>query len=419
MIGPFIKKDFLVVLRNRQELLVLLVMPFLLIVILSFALKDFMEGDLTVIQANVAFIEHGSEEEELETFLSMVKSENISAEIKHSIIEGAKGMLPVNLLKNEVLGHEELREIIHLEQIEPEMADEVKQEGGFEVVIEIPENFTLHFLQNMFLKGEQEAKIQLYKNDSAQISSGIVEDVIQSFQKELSARAVLMAEGIPQEVMDFGEIGTLETVPERELIRSSDYYTVGMSVMFVLFVASYVASYAYQEKETHVFNRILLSNVSPWSYFSGIFISSMAIAFLQQMILYGSSALIFQVYWHNLLAFFIINSVLCFSVGGLASLLTVINFRINSETVSNFFGTAIVAFFSFLGGSFTPIGDTSSFIGKMGNLTPNGSAMTSLLKVKQGAELGEITEHLVYLFLFGVVLLGIAVIAFPRREART
>ncbi len=230
MIGPFIKKDFLVVLRNRQELLVLLVMPFLLIVILSFALKDFMEGDLTVIQANVAFIEHGSEEEELETFLSMVKSENISAEIKHSIIEGAKGMLPVNLLKNEVLGHEELREIIHLEQIEPEMADEVKQEGGFEVVIEIPENFTLHFLQNMFLKGEQEAKIQLYKNDSAQISSGIVEDVIQSFQKELSARAVLMAEGIPQEVMDFGEIGTLETVPERELIRSSDYYTVGMSV---------------------------------------------------------------------------------------------------------------------------------------------------------------------------------------------
>lgn len=70
--------------------------------------------------------------------------------------------------------------------------------------------------------------------------------------------------------------------------------------------------------------------------------------------------------------------------------------------------------FCLLGGSFTPIGETSPFIGILGNFTPNGAGMTALLQLLQGVELSEIDHHIFYLIGFGLVMLTAAVLVFRK-----
>jgi ABC-2 type transport system permease protein len=415
MIIPFIKKDLVVLLRNPQELMVLLLMPLILITILGFALGGVMGKESTPISAKVAFIDHSDENNDMEAFNEKIKAKSLPVEAEEALAQGANQLKPIQILVEEVFGSNELKEIVQLEKINLEQIDAVRNDESYAAIIEIPENFTLDILSSVLLEEPTSTSIKLYKNEGKEISTNVVEDVLLQFQKQLSTMTVIGKAGIQLEAADNEQLGEVETVSKREPINSLQYYTVGMIVMFIMFIASNISSFAYREKQIHVFNRIILSNTSRWSYLTGIFASVMIIAFIQQVILYGVTSLVFDVMWEDILGFAIVNLSLCFAIGGLATLLTALNFRINSEAVSSFFGNVMVAIFAFLGGSFTPIGDSSSVIGFLGNLTPNGAGMTSLLQLLQGAELSSIYNHILYLFGFGLIMMTIAVVSFPKR----
>ncbi|MCC3359007.1 ABC transporter permease [Bacillus sp. REN16] len=415
MIIPFIKKDLLVLLRNPQELLVLVLMPIVLIAILGFALGGVMNGDTETISVKVAFINHGEEQEDIDAFIGKVKAEGLPLEAETALIEGANQLRPIQILLDEVFGSKELREIVELKQTEPDKLDEIKNDDSYAAVIEIPENYTFDILSSALLDEPSTATIKLYKNEGKEIAPKVVEDILVSFQKQMTSMTVIGKAGLQLEEVGSARLGEIETVTERDPINSLQYYSVGMSVMFIMFIASHVGSFAYREKQLQVFNRIILSNTSRWSYLGGIFFSVMVISIVQQAILYGVTSLIFDVVWRDLLGFFLVNLSLCFAIGGVGALLTALNFRIDSEGVSNFFGNVMVSIFAFLGGSFTPIGETSSVIGTLGNFTPNGAGMTALLQLLQGVELSSVVHHIFYLVGFGLVMLTVAVISFPKR----
>ncbi|MEH7239185.1 ABC transporter permease [Bacillus sp. JJ1562] len=415
MIIPFIKKDLLVLLRNPQELLILVLMPLVLIAILGFALGGVMGSDGASISVKVAFIDHSDEQMEKDAFIEKVKAEELPPEAETALIQGADQLRPIQILLDEVFGSKELKEIVELEQVEPQKLDEIKNDDSYSAVIEIPENYTFDILSSALLDEPSTAEMKLYKNEGQDISPKIVEDVLVGFQKQLTSMTVIGKAGIQIEAVNSKNLGKTETVTEREPINSLQYYSVGMSVMFIMFIASTLSSFAYREKQLQVFNRIILSNTSRWSYLCGIFFSVMVISIIQQAILYGVTSLVFDVVWKDLLGFFLVNLSLCFAIGGVGALLTALNFRIDSEGVSNFFGNVMVAIFAFLGGSFTPIGETSSVIGMLGNFTPNGAGMTALLQLLQGVELSAIDHHIFYLVGFGLVTLTAAVFSFPKR----
>ncbi|MDR4890465.1 ABC transporter permease [Fredinandcohnia sp. QZ13] len=415
MIIPFIKKDLLVLIRNPQELLVLVLMPLILIAILGFALGGVMAGDTTSISAKVAFIDHSDEQKDIDAFVQKVKAEGLPQEAETALIQGADQLRPIQILLDEVFGSKELKEIVELEQVKPEQLNELKKDDQYSAVIEIPENYTFDVLSSALLDEPSTATIRLYKNEGKEISPKVVEDVLVNFQKQLTSMIVIGKAGIQLEAVGSAKLGEIDTVTKREPINSLQYYSVGMSVMFIMFIASHLGSFAYREKQLQVYNRIILSNTSRWSYLGGIFFSVMVISIVQQAILYGVTSLVFDVVWNDLLGFFLVNLSLCFAIGGVGALLTALNFRIDSEGVSNFFGNVMVAILSFLGGSFTPIGETSSLIGVLGNFTPNGAGMTALLQLLQGVELSEIDHHIIYLLGFGLVMLTAAVFSFPRR----
>jgi len=415
MLIPFIKKDILVLLRNPQELLVLVLMPLILIAILGFALGGVMSGSTEAISAKVAFIDHSDEQKDVHAFIKKVKAKGLPQDAEEALLQGAHQLRPIQILLEEVFGSKELTEIIELEQVKAEMLDEIKNDDSYSAVIEIPENYTFDILSSAFLDEPSTTTITFYKNEGKNIAPNVVEDVLVNFQKQLTSLTVIGKAGIQLEEVKGTNLGKIETVTKREPINSLQYYSVGMSVMFIMFIASYLASFAYREKQLQVFNRIILSNTSRWSYLGSLFFSVIVIAFVQQAFLYGVTSLIFDVVWQDLLGFLLVNVSLSFAIGGVAALLTALNFRIDSEGVSNFFGNVIVAIFAFLGGSFTPIGETSSLIGMLGNYTPNGAGMTALLQLLQGVELSAITHHIYYLLGFGVVMLALAVISFPKR----
>ncbi|WP_307343392.1 ABC transporter permease [Metabacillus malikii] len=414
MIIPFIKKDLLVLYRNPQELLVLLLMPLILIMILGFALGGLMGDNQAPISMKVALLDRSDEQRDVEAFNQKVQEKELPVEAAEALSQGATQLKPIQILVDEVFGSKELKEIVQLDMIDSDKIDDIRNDESFAAIIEIPENYTLDILSAVLLEEPTATSIKLFKNEGKEISTNVVEDVLVNYQKQLSTITLVEKEGIQLEALN-EKLGAVETVSKQDPINSMQYYTVGMSVMFILFIASNISSFAYREKQTHVFNRILLSNTSRWSYFIGIFTSVIIIAFIQQMILYGVTSLIFQIVWKDIVAFMIVNVSLCFAIGGLATLLTALNFRINSESVSNFFGNVIVAIISFLGGSFIPVGDSASVIGMLGNYTPNGSGMTALLQLLQGEKLAAIYPNILYLLIFGLIMLTLAVASFPKR----
>ncbi|WP_010677401.1 ABC transporter permease [Bacillus timonensis] len=415
MIISFMKKDLLVLFRNPQELLILVLMPLVLIAILGFALGGVMGSDTEPISAKVAFINHSNEQEDINAFVEKVKAEGLPEEAETALIQGADQLRPIQILLDEVFGSKELKEIVKLEQVKPGNLNQIKNDDSYSAVIEIPENYTFDILSSTLLDEPSTAAIKLYKNEGKEIAPKVVEDVLMNFQKQMTSMTVIGKAGIQLESVGSAKLGEIETVTEREPINSLQYYSVGMSVMFIMFIASTLSSFAYREKQLQVFNRIILSNTSRWSYLGGIFFSIMIIAIVQQAILYGVTSLVFDVVWKDLLGFFLVNLSLSFAIGGVGALLTALNFRIDSEGVSNFFGNVIVSIFAFLGGSFTPIGETSSVIGMVGNFTPNGAGMAALLQLLQGVELSAIAHHIFYLLVFGLIMITVAVFSFPKR----
>ncbi|MDQ0216096.1 ABC-2 type transport system permease protein [Oikeobacillus pervagus] len=418
MIGSLIKKQCLILLRNRDQLFLLLVMPLILISILGFSLGSMMAGDTPSVKAKVVLINHGDEAKEIEQFKREVEQSNRANNEKEPMIQGAEYIRPIRVLTEEVFGDKELKKHLKLVKKPPSELEKLKKSDHYAAIIEVPEKFTYHIVQNFMLGKEVPTGLTLYQNEGNELSTKIIEDVLINYQKQYSTfmtieKAGLMDDSFLENIPS--PKGETDTVTKRKPLNAMMYYAVGMSVMFVLFVASSIGSFAFKEKQQHVFNRILLTNVSSWSYFTGVFLSGMILAFIQLIMIFSVTATAYDVKFPSIIAFVVVCIAISFAIGGLSVLLTALSYRFNSEMIINFFANALVSIFAFLGGSFFPVGGLSNFIQYLGNLTPNGAGMTAFLKLLQGYELQDISEPLLYLAIMGVATIMIAIVSFPKR----
>ncbi|WP_214480517.1 ABC transporter permease [Bacillus sp. SM2101] len=419
MFWYLLKKQLLLFLRNRPELLLLLGMPLILITILGFALSGVMDGDHLEIDAKVALIEIGSEQDEVDRFINDLEEKQLPSEQKEVITAVASELSPIDIIKNEIFKNEELSSFLSLEEFDENEIEQLKSDDTYAVIIETPENFTYDILNSMFFNVDNVPELNFYVNEGKDITSKIVEDVIMFFQNQLSTFVILGKQGVITEQVFANpsdmEINT-ETVTKREPVTSLGYYAIGMSVMFVLYIATTIGSYAHVEKESLVFDRIMLANVSRWVYFTSIFCSAVILAFLQLCILYGVVALVYQVTWNSLGAFIAVTLSICFTTGGLAVLMTSLNYRFKSAEISTFFSSVGIPVIAFLGGSMMPISQMPESMAFISKITPNGAGMTAYLKILQGYSLTDVIPSLLTLFSIGIVLLLCSIASFPKRR---
>ncbi|QFF97846.1 ABC transporter permease [Psychrobacillus glaciei] len=404
MFIAFMKKQFLFFLRRPQELLILLLMPFVLISILGFALGSIMDGDGgPPMKLKVAIVEHTSEQQELTDIIEQFGK-----------ITDVHNLLPITSLKEQLFNNEEVNSFIILETLSADQLDEAKKDGVYDAIIEVPEHFNLNTIQAIFIENQKKPELILYSNETKSLSANVVQSLIDSFQQQYS-RTVLLGKNNLLEPMNVNIISDIQTIDKHKPVEARAYYTIGMSVMFVLFAAVKASTMAYDEKKLHLFDRILLANVSRWTYLLSIFASTLLLVFIQLSVLFGGAFLVYGVKFPTLSLFILITIMLSSVIGAIATLLTSINFRTESKNASNLFQAMFASVLSFLGGSFFQVSSISAFFNTVGNLTPNGAAMSAYLKLMQGDGLKEISSHLYVLAILTIVLLSVSILLFPRK----
>ncbi|KGX86641.1 ABC transporter permease [Pontibacillus litoralis] len=410
MIKQIIKKQALLFIRNPMQIVLLIGLPIILIFILGNALGGTMDGSSSPINAKIAIIEHQSETKQIQQLLDETNGEPIN---EHTAI----GMTPIQAFTS-LLQHESLEEIITVEQIPLEQKQNALQDESYTAIIEVPPSFTYDLLSHSLLEKDEAPVLRIYENEQQPIATSIVSDLVDNFQHQLTLQAFLKQQSIDQQALAVESSifnATKKTINQTNTISASAYYTVGMTVMNVLYIASTIGAVAFMEKRMYVFNRIIIGDISRWVFFTGVLFSGILFSFLQIMIIFTFSWTVLDVSWPNISDMLLVSLAFSVAVGGITVLLTAVSYRLHSETITNVFSNIIVVLMSFVGGSFFPFGNYSSLVHALGTITPNGAGMTAYLSILKGESFMDVSTHIIYLVLFGLTMTVIAATSFPKR----
>ncbi|WP_223703123.1 ABC transporter permease [Sutcliffiella deserti] len=420
MLLAFMKKDILHLLRDKKEVILLIAMPFILITILGFALGTTMKEE-SGLNIAVGTVDHGDLFEQVDLFKEWMRNHNIPEAVIEQMAEAAEQSSLPEILVDEVM-IEELPDLITVTEEENLSASLDSDE--YAAVLFFPKNYRLEAWKHQFFEEEEGIeKFEIYLNEEKGLEANILSGIVENFTDQMRLYTVLAKESqmMNQSTPDFASLsaiqGEVATMEGEEPINSFEYFAIGMSVMFALYVVSFVASYAFQEKSTFVYNRILLANVSPFIYGTSKWISAVLVTFLQLCALFGLSKLIYNVSWPNLFSFLTITLMLSLAVGSITVLITAMNYRLETERVSTMFSGFLVSVLAFLGGSFIPWDGLSESMWKLGAFTPNGAAMQGYLHVLKGGALHEVSHHLWTLGVMSLLILLLAVSLFPKRRS--
>lgn len=413
MIGQIIKKQALLLIRNPVQLLLLIGLPIILILILGNALGSMMNGDSSGLKVKLALIEHQPENEQVENFLASIDNPK-GTKVEQSDVTN---IAPIQTLKS-ILTNDELKGVIDVREVPFSEKQAVLDDNTYTAVIEIPRKFTHDFLSYTIFGEGNKPKLQLYENEQQQIGAGVIRSLLEDLQRQYTLASFLQEKEIDQQVLAV-ETALLnnnqQSINQKNPVTSKGYYTIGMAVMTVLYIAATIGSLAFMEKRIFVFNRIIIGNMSRWVYFTGILLSGMIFGCLHLGIIFSFAWITFGVSWPNIMALLLVTFAFSIAVGGIAVLLTAISYRLHSETVTNFFSGIVVSLMALMGGSFYPIGDNSTFIQTLGNLTPNGAGMSAYLSILRGDNISAISSNILFLCLFGMAMILIAASTFPKR----
>nr|WP_277351321.1 ABC transporter permease [Bacillus sp. RO1] len=396
----------------------MLAMPFVLITILGFALGSNSSEEITL-NAQIAVLDQGNLQTDLEKFNEWMLEENIPDQARTQILEAAEQTSLPELLVDTVM-KEELQDLLKVkEETDLEATLNNDEYAG---VLQFPEGLRLETWKGQFFNQETTKELQLYLNEDKGLEASVISDVVENFTNQMRLQTVLTREAqqtdqAPPEFEAVAQVtGETVTVDGKLPVDSFGYFAVGMSTMFALYVVSFVAGYAYYEKATFVYDRILLTNTNPWMYASSKWFSAVLICFLQLCALYGLAAIIYQVIWSDILAFLAITLFFSFVIGSMAVLITALNYRFETQRVSTMFSGFLVSVFAFLGGSFVPWSEVSDTMVTIASFTPNGAALQGYLKILSGGELSQVTSNLFRLAVVSIALLLIAIPIFPKRR---
>lgn len=418
-----IKKDFVIISRDRSEILLLLGMPLILITILGLALGGLMFDEPTIEPINVALIDENSLSEDLEKLNMKLQDEGVPDETAEQLLQSAEDLDPVTYLLD-LLADPEVRQVVALQtDLDAEAASTALEADQIDAVITVPEGFSYQTFAKVFFEEEGNNAIQLAIRDHEELNARVVENLLTSFRErynlEISIALAVDGEDV-ETAIEPEQFGSSAYLTTQEPVTSFQYYTIGVAVMFALYVGSTVASSAFKEKQTNVLARLMVSGETSARYLTSKFFSAVVLTFLQLGILFSLSSLFFQTFQGKTLEFWLgvglISLVFSLLIGGIGALLTSVSLSANNDGAANIFSGGIVTIFAFLGGSFIPVEQISPFIRSIGNWTPNGAMMTAYLQLIQGFEWETISTMLYRVIGMTAVLLIFAVAVFPKRR---
>ncbi len=419
-LGRFLLKDVRLQLRDLQELALLLLMPIILIGILGLALGQFLTGGPLQLSIDAALVVDDDPAEGRAEFMSRLAEANMPVPQRLALTAAAVAVQPVEMLRSTLLSPE-LGEFMTVRQLQADEAADLLGADKVQAVITLPQGYTANTLAGMLL-AESGSTIAIDLSDASPLRAGIVRDVVSSFAHEVSFQSALsqVLQGPPPAAP--ADAGGIETVTVGSQLSSVAFYTLGMAVMFALFVAGSISSRAFLERSDLTFDRILLSGARPLEYLLSKTLAGALVTFLQLAFLFAAATLALGAFRGQPASFWLtaagVGAALATCIGALGALVTSLNFRANNRSLSNVFNSVLVMGFAVLGGSFFPSDNPDSLIARIGGWTPNGAALNGFMDAAKGLGTHAYLPDITRLLLIAVILLAAALLAFPRTAER-
>ncbi|MFC4712745.1 ABC transporter permease [Planococcus dechangensis] len=416
--GAFLIKDIVLLLRDRSQLMILLVMPFLLIAILGFSLRGIFSGDLEALEMDIALVAEEDEAQAVAAVQSEVDEMGLPQEASQALKQAAESASPQTMLLA-MLEDENLGEVMTVNRMGHVQARQSLEEGSIDAVITLPEGFTEDSLRNMLFGTSGGGELELLVADASSIRADVLQSLLEEFVRTVNFEASISRLAGEEATVEVS--GGIETITARQPITSFQYYTIGMAVMFVLFVGSTIAGQANLEQKQMVFDRIRLSNRPPLMYLGSKALAAAAIVFVQLTLLFGLSALLFQTFRADSWAFWsgtaLISVVLALAVGSLAALMVAITLRLESDAVPAIFSGGVISLMAFIGGSFMPLDGMPEALRAIGNWTPNGAALSAYFSWLLEPDISQLAGPLARIAAVASAFLLMALVLFPRKGA--
>lgn len=427
MFWTLIQKDILHFIRMKRELLVLLLMPAVLIAILGFSLGSFLDSKVPSLQMELAIIQEGDPKEDWERFKQEVARSPLQKAAQDMILHQAENFLPTDLLVNQILQGEEFKDSITIHKVSGEEKEVVQKDDRYAALLIIPKEYDYALLRSLYLGEEEGVSLKLELKEKDSLKKAWLKGVLEFYQEQVNFSRLLSSIAA-EKGADFSFGSRLEqkmalegeavNLKGREPLSSFAYYAIGMSVMFVLYTAGYMSQVALKEKKSGVLERTMLAKVPMWNFLMSKWISASVVVIIQLFLLYGYAAIVFQIYWPDLLSFLLVTTLLGLVVGGIAVLLIVLSYRFNSTSLEALYSTGIVTILALFGGSFVRVDQFLGNLAVIGSWTPNGAALNAYMKVMQGYSLSELGFPLLVLSIYVVALLLLILFVHERRGVR-
>ncbi|HYE69143.1 MAG TPA: ABC transporter permease [Anaerovoracaceae bacterium] len=432
-----IRKDLKMMLSDKKALSIVLLMPIILMVILSFALKGIFMDDWQASKVNIAVVKQYDAAADLKSFDDSLHNgllaQGMGQGAAEELTSTSDDTDPENIFFNEFLGSSEVSDIISYRVETEATAIALLNNGEISAIVILPEKYLYNMKINLLTPFRNEVAIKVLTNPDANIDGQIVQSIMQAYSDSMSSVIIgknvlieaAMANNIGDNsfkgmetvmtgIMDALEAVQVEvndvTLEGRKPISSSDYYAAAMMTMFILFAAGHGGRMLLEEKENSTYQRMMVAGTSRQGILAGKFLVVFIIALLQISTMTAFSSIVLNVVWGNFLSVAAIGIAAAFAVAGVGATVAAATYRAGNYKMANIFETGIIQTMALLGGSFFPIDILPDVFQKLSFLSLNGIALKAYQKTMMGYGLEAVLGYIAVLAGIGAVFAIFAVV---------
>ncbi|QST01698.1 ABC transporter permease [Pontibacillus sp. ALD_SL1] len=426
-----VHKDWKRMVKDRKALIIVILMPALLTVLLGLSIGKMMNGSEEIENIPIGVIDQSSP-----------ASWNVEGEGERAKEVSNLSSAPndfVALFKDDILKGEELSTLIEVKELDSmESGKRLIDSGELNSVISFPSTFNQDVVDALLFSKERDITIDVWQNPDQALQSDIVASIVESYTNLLTS-LVIQKEGVmhflPKEdltltvmatkmqgLFNNGEKGnntislTRDSVKGLKAVTGIQYYTVGMAVMFMLYVATYSAIYSKDEIRTNTFSRLQVMGVSPFIVLVGKLLSTSLVVFVQFIILFGVSKLLFGITLGSILPLLVLMISASITVGCLAVAFSVLTLTYKESRLTDLFQSVVIPFMAMFGGSFIQLSIMPESVRFVGETILNGAALDGFLKIMQGYGLESLQGSLIALFVNAIIFLLVALFFIRRNK---
>jgi ABC-2 type transport system permease protein len=412
MLFNILKKDLKLLLRDKEFIMLVILMPIVIISILSFALSGMFDSTIEINKFKVAVVK---EYNEAEFKIPFIKENDIDLELMKEISAD-------EIFFDKFLNQKEIKDIMNYEILTWDEAEKEIKKDTISAIIILDEDFEKNLAINFLMPLRKEINIRLIKNPVRSLTPQITEEILSGFNDKMNQ--ILISKNILIEKLvengksldinfvekqikafqnssdDFKINISKKALESRDQITSKAYYSAAMLSMFLLFVAGIGSSILLDEKRQMTYDRLIISGVSKRTVLLGKYFTIFSLAILECIVVVMYSSIILKVEWGNSITLLISIVVSSITVASFGLMIAIISFQSDNRKLAVLLNSVIFQVMSAIGGSFIPVEALPKIIQSLRFIPFNGVILNILLNNMQALSYKE------SLFEFGILLIN-------------